>query len=212
MRTWLVTGGAGFIGSNFILRQRHAKAARIINLDNLTYAGNLNNLAELQQDADHIFKLGDIADWELLQSLSEHFRPQAVVHFAAESHVDRSIQSPERFIETNVVGTFHLLDEVRQYWQGLPKHDKKNFRFLHISTDEVYGSLGRGEPAFTETTSYKPNSPYSASAFIDNGCSSIMATFLRTILFYLIYRKFRSRTGSLILVRISVDIVSGLFI
>jgi dTDP-glucose 4,6-dehydratase len=163
MRTWLVTGGAGFIGSNFVLRQRQAKAARIINLDNLTYAGNLNNLAELRQDADHIFKHGDIANRELLQSLLGQFRPQAVVHFAAESHVDRSIQSPERFIETNIVGTFHLLDEVRQYWQGLPENDQNNFRFLHISTDEVYGSLGPEEPAFTETTLYRPNSPYSAS-------------------------------------------------
>ena len=163
MRTWLVTGGAGFIGSNFVLRQRQAKAARIINLDNLTYAGNLNNLAELRQDADHIFKHGDIANRELLRSLLAQFRPQAVVHFAAESHVDRSIQSPERFIETNVVGTFHLLDEVRQYWQGLPENDQNNFRFLHISTDEVYGSLSPEEPAFTETTLYRPNSPYSAS-------------------------------------------------
>lgn len=163
MKTWLVTGGAGFIGSNFVLQQRQAQAARIINLDKLTYAGNLNNLAALQGDADHIFQLGDIGDRELVARLLREYQPDAVIHFAAESHVDRSIRSPEIFIETNVMGTFRLLDEVRDYWEGLPKSKKQDFRFLHISTDEVYGTLGPTDPAFTETTPYAPNSPYSAS-------------------------------------------------
>jgi dTDP-glucose 4,6-dehydratase len=163
MKTWLVTGGAGFIGSNFVLQQRRAQAARIINLDKLTYAGNMHNLADLGQDADHIFKHGDIGDRELVNSLLTQFRPAAVIHFAAESHVDRSIRAPETFIETNVVGTFRLLEEVRQYWGGLPAREKQDFRFLQISTDEVYGSLGLDDPAFTETTPYSPNSPYSAS-------------------------------------------------
>lgn len=163
MKTWLVTGGAGFIGANFVLQQRQEKSARLINLDKLTYAGNLNNLISLRQDADHIFKHGDIGDCGLVQSLLREFHPEAVIHFAAESHVDRSIQDPEAFIQTNVVGTFRLLNEVRHYWEGLAEHDKKAFRFLHISTDEVYGSLGMDDPAFTETTSYRPNSPYSAS-------------------------------------------------
>jgi dTDP-glucose 4,6-dehydratase len=163
MKTWLVTGGAGFIGSNFILQQRHLKAARLINLDKLTYAGNVHNLADLQDDADYIFQKGDIGDRELISSLLSQFQPQAVIHFAAESHVDRSIRTPETFIETNVVGTFRLLDEVKRYWEGLPKKEKEDFRFLHISTDEVYGSLGPNDPAFTETTPYAPNSPYSAS-------------------------------------------------
>jgi dTDP-glucose 4,6-dehydratase len=163
MKTWLVTGGAGFIGSNFLLQQRYAKVARLINLDKLTYAGNINNLAELQYDPDYIFKQGDIGDRELVNSLLSQFRPQAVIHFAAESHVDRSIRSPETFIETNVMGTFRLLEEVRQYWEGLAQKEKHQFRFLHISTDEVYGSLGPDDPAFTESTPYNPNSPYSAS-------------------------------------------------
>ena len=163
MKTWLVTGGAGFIGSNFVLQQRHARVARIINLDKLTYAGNLQNLAELRHDVDHIFKPGDIGDRELVRSLLTEFRPEAVINFAAESHVDRSIRSPETFIETNVMGTFRLLEEVRHYWEGLSKKEKSNFRFLHISTDEVYGSLEPDDPAFRETTPYSPNSPYSAS-------------------------------------------------
>ena len=120
-------------------------------------------MADLQHDADHIFKHGDIGDRELVNSLLSQFRPEAVIHFAAESHVDRSIRSPETFIETNVVGTFRLLDEVRHYWEGLPTKEKQDFRFLQISTDEVYGSLGPDDPAFTETTPYTPNSPYSAS-------------------------------------------------
>jgi dTDP-glucose 4,6-dehydratase len=163
MKTWLVTGGAGFIGSNFVLQQRRLKVARIINLDKLTYAGNVHNLIDLQSDADHIFKKGDIGDSELVSRLLSQFRPEAVIHFAAESHVDRSIRTPETFIATNVVGTFRLLDEVRRYWEGLPKKEKEDFRFLHISTDEVYGSLGPNDPAFTEKTPYAPNSPYSAS-------------------------------------------------
>ncbi len=163
MKTWLITGGAGFIGSNFVLQQRHDNAARIINLDKLTYAGNLNNLVDLQHHTDHIFKYGDIGDRALVNSLLAQFRPEAVIHFAAESHVDRSIHSPETFIETNVVGTFRLLEEVRHYWEGLPQKEREAFRFLQISTDEVYGSLGPDAPAFTETTPYAPNSPYSAS-------------------------------------------------
>jgi dTDP-glucose 4,6-dehydratase len=163
MKTWLVTGGAGFIGSNFVLQQRHADAARIINLDKLTYAGNLYNLVDLQHDAAHIFKHGDIGDRELVNSLLSQFRPEAVIHFAAESHVDRSIHHPETFIDTNVVGTFRLLEEVRHYWEGLPKPEQQDFRFLQISTDEVYGSLGPDAPAFIETTPYSPNSPYAAS-------------------------------------------------
>ncbi len=163
METWLVTGGAGFIGSNFILQQRRAQTARIINLDKLTYAGNPHNLSELRRDPDYLFQLGDIGDRPLLSSLLANQQPDAVIHFAAESHVDRSIRSPEAFIETNVVGTFRLLDEVRQYWEGLRGAKKAAFRFLHISTDEVYGSLGPDDPAFTETTPYAPNSPYAAS-------------------------------------------------
>lgn len=163
MATWLVTGGAGFIGSNFVLQQRQAQAARIINLDKLTYAGNLNNLAELRHDPDHIFQQGDIGDRELVARLLADYQPDAVIHFAAESHVDRSIHRPETFIETNVVGTFRLLEAVRGYWAGLEPAKKAAFRFLHISTDEVYGSLGPEDPAFTETTPYAPNSPYAAS-------------------------------------------------
>jgi len=163
MRTWLVTGGAGFIGSNFILQQRQAQTARIINLDKLTYAGNLQNLAALHQDPDYVFQRGDIGDRDLVARLLRTQQPEAIIHFAAESHVDRSIRSPETFIETNVVGTFRLLDEVRHYWEELPPAQKEGFRFLHISTDEVYGSLGSLDPAFTETTPYAPNSPYSAS-------------------------------------------------
>lgn len=163
MKTWLVTGGAGFIGSNFVLQQRQAQTARIINLDKLTYAGNPNNLAALQDDPDHLLQVGDIGDRELVARLLREHQVEAVVHFAAESHVDRSIRSPEAFIETNVVGTFRLLEEVRHYWEELPADRQAAFRFLHISTDEVYGSLGPTDPAFTETTPYAPNSPYSAS-------------------------------------------------
>ncbi|RLB22626.1 MAG: dTDP-glucose 4,6-dehydratase, partial [Deltaproteobacteria bacterium] len=163
MKTYLVTGGAGFIGSNFVLRQRRLGRARIINMDLLTYAGNLMNLESLREDPDYVFVLGDIGDRELVRDILEKYRPQAVINFAAESHVDRSIDGPEDFIQTNVLGAFHLLEEVRRYWGGLQGPQKDDFRFLHISTDEVYGSLGPDDPAFREDTAYAPNSPYSAS-------------------------------------------------
>ncbi len=161
--TWLVTGGAGFIGANFVLAARGLNAARIVNLDCLTYAGNLKNLAALADDPGHLFVRGDIANRELVGSLLTEHQPRAVVHFAAESHVDRSIYGPQAFMETNVMGTFHLLTAVREYWEGLPGARRQGFRFLHISTDEVYGSLGPADPPFTETTPYAPNSPYAAS-------------------------------------------------
>jgi dTDP-glucose 4,6-dehydratase len=161
--TWLVTGGAGFIGANFVLAQRRAAAARIINLDKLTYAGNAASLAGLRDDPDHVFVRGDIGDADLVRGLLRRHQPQAVLNFAAESHVDRSIRGPQDFIQTNVVGTFHLLQAVLDYWLGLPDREKESFRFLHISTDEVYGSLGPHDPPFTETTAYAPNSPYAAS-------------------------------------------------
>ncbi len=161
--TWLVTGGAGFIGANFVLAARGLNAASIVNLDCLTYAGNLKNLAALADDPGHLFVRGDIANRELVGSLLTEHQPRAVVHFAAESHVDRSIYGPQAFMETNVMGTFHLLTAVREYWEGLPGARREGFRFLHISTDEVYGSLGPADPPFTETTPYAPNSPYAAS-------------------------------------------------
>ena len=163
MNTYLVTGGAGFIGSNFVLRKRERKRPRIVNLDLLTYAGNLKNLESLQSNPHHIFVKGDIADRKLVRELFEEFQPQAVLHFAAESHVDRSIDGPADFIRTNVVGTFHLLEEARRYWNSLTSGERKNFRFLHVSTDEVYGSLDVGDPPFDEESPYAPNSPYSAS-------------------------------------------------
>lgn len=159
----LVTGGAGFIGSNFILDWLTENNEPVVNLDKLTYAGNLGNLASLNGDGRHIFVQGDIGDQELMGRLLAQYRPRAVVHFAAESHVDRSILGPEAFIQTNVVGTFRLLEAVRAYWVGLPADEQRVFRFLHVSTDEVYGSLGPNDPPFTETTPYAPNSPYSAS-------------------------------------------------
>ncbi|MGQ9688053.1 MAG: dTDP-glucose 4,6-dehydratase [Desulfobaccales bacterium] len=161
--TWLVTGGAGFIGANFVLGSRARQAARIVTLDRLTYAGNLMNLAGLAQDGEHVFVRGDIADQELVGRLLREYGVRAVVHFAAESHVDRSIYGPQAFMETNVMGTFHLLEAVRRYWDGLPAEERRSFRFMHISTDEVYGSLGPEDPAFSETTPYAPNSPYAAS-------------------------------------------------
>lgn len=161
--TILVTGGAGFIGSNFVLDWMQETDETIINLDKLTYAGNLQNLASVQHDPQHIFVKGDIGDSTLLLNLFEHNRIRAVINFAAESHVDRSILGPGEFIQTNVVGTFNLLEAVRAYWQGLPYEDQSNFRFLHVSTDEVYGTLAKTDPAFTETHRYQPNSPYSAS-------------------------------------------------
>ncbi|HUW29249.1 MAG TPA: dTDP-glucose 4,6-dehydratase [Sulfuriferula sp.] len=159
----LVTGGAGFIGSNFVLDWLAGSDEPVINLDKLTYAGNLHNLASVEGDARHLFVQGDIGDRALVARLLAEYRPRAVINFAAESHVDRSIHGPEDFIQTNVVGTFHLLEEIRAYWNAMEGKEKAEFRFLHISTDEVYGSLGPEDAAFTETTAYAPNSPYSAS-------------------------------------------------
>ncbi|OGS96295.1 MAG: dTDP-glucose 4,6-dehydratase [Gallionellales bacterium RIFCSPLOWO2_02_FULL_57_47] len=159
----LVTGSAGFIGSNFVLDWFAQSGESIISLDKLTYAGNLENLASLKNDPRHIFVHGDIGDAQLVGRLLAEHRPRAVVNFAAESHVDRSIHGPEDFIQTNIVGTFHLLEAVRTYWSGLTDTEKTAFRFLHVSTDEVYGSLAKNEPAFSETHRYEPNSPYSAS-------------------------------------------------
>lgn len=159
----LVTGGAGFIGSNFVIDWLAAGDEPVINLDKLTYAGNLENLQGLAGDPRHRFVRGDIADYGLILELLQQNRVRAVVNFAAESHVDRSIHGPEDFIQTNIVGTFRLLEAVRAYWNGLPADDKAAFRFLHVSTDEVYGSLEKEAPAFTEQHRYEPNSPYSAS-------------------------------------------------
>ncbi|OFZ65890.1 MAG: dTDP-glucose 4,6-dehydratase [Betaproteobacteria bacterium RBG_16_56_24] len=159
----LVTGSAGFIGSNFVLDWLAQNNETVISLDKLTYAGNLENLASLKDDPRHIFVQGDIGDAQLTGKLLAQYRPRAVVNFAAESHVDRSIHGPEDFIQTNIVGTFHLLEAVRAYWPGLADAEKSGFRFLHVSTDEVYGSLAKDEPAFSETHRYEPNSPYSAS-------------------------------------------------
>ncbi|NQD74272.1 dTDP-glucose 4,6-dehydratase [Pseudomonas sp. CM27] len=161
--TILVTGGAGFIGANFVLDWLAGSDEAVVNLDKLTYAGNLQTLSSLQGNDRHIFVHGDIADSGLVAELLKTHQPRAVVNFAAESHVDRSIHGPQAFIETNVVGTFQLLEAVRAYWGGLAEQARQAFRFLHVSTDEVYGSLAAGEPAFTETHQYQPNSPYSAS-------------------------------------------------
>ena len=159
----LVTGGAGFIGSNFVLDWIAGENSLLINLDKLTYAGNLGNLASLKDDARHIFVQGDINDRALVATLLERHRPWAVVHFAAESHVDRSIHGPADFVQTNIVGTFALLEAARAYWSTLNESEKSRFRFLHVSTDEVYGSLGVDDPPFTENSPYAPNSPYAAS-------------------------------------------------
>lgn len=159
----LVTGGAGFIGSNFVLDWLASERTPIVNLDQLTYAGNLDNLSSLKNDARHRFVQGDINDRALVAGLLREHRPGAIVHFAAESHVDRSIHGPADFVQTNVVGTFSLLEAARDYWMELKEPDKSHFRFLHVSTDEVYGSLGPRDPAFTEATPYAPNSPYAAS-------------------------------------------------
>ena len=159
----LVTGGAGFIGSNFVLSTIAESGEAIVNLDKLTYAGTLANREGLRGDARHVFVQGDICDRALVRGLFARHRPRAVVHLAAESHVDRSIEGPAPFVQTNVVGTFALLEEARAYWSGLAEPERGAFRFLHVSTDEVYGSLGPGDPAFSETTPYAPNSPYSAS-------------------------------------------------
>ena len=159
----LVTGGAGFIGSNFVLDWIRKEPGDVINLDKLTYAGNLGNLASLENEPRHIFVRGDIGDPELVLSLLRRHKPRAVVHFAAESHVDRSISDPGEFVRTNVNGTLNLLQQSRAYWDDLDPEGKQSFRFLHVSTDEVYGTLGADDPAFTEETPYAPNSPYAAS-------------------------------------------------
>lgn len=159
----LVTGGAGFIGANFVLDWLAQSDEPVVNLDKLTYAGNVDNLSSLKDDPRHIFVQGDIGDSTLVAQLLAQHQPRAVLNFAAESHVDRSIHGPEDFIQTNVVGTMRLLQSVRAYWQGLKAEQKTAFRFLHVSTDEVYGSLSPTDPAFTEDKQYEPNSPYSAS-------------------------------------------------
>ena len=161
--TILVTGGAGFIGGNFVLDWLAKSDEKIVNLDKLTYAGNLETLSSLEGNPSHIFVQGDIGDVALVARLLAEHKPRAVINFAAESHVDRSIHGPGDFIETNIMGTFRLLESVRGYWSALPEADKAAFRFLHVSTDEVYGSLAKDDPAFTETNTYEPNSPYSAS-------------------------------------------------
>jgi len=161
--TILVTGGAGFIGSNYVLDWLAQSNETVVNLDKLSYAGNLQNLASLKDHPNHIFVKGDIGDAKLVPELLAQHQPRAVVNFAAESHVDRSIHGPGEFVQNNIVGTYQLLESVRNYWNALPAPAKADFRFLHVSTDEVYGSLGKNEPAFTESHTYEPNSPYSAS-------------------------------------------------
>jgi dTDP-glucose 4,6-dehydratase len=161
--TLLVTGGAGFIGSNFVIDWLDKGGETVVNLDVLTYAGNPENLASLNGDARHVFVKAGIGDFDHVARLLAEHQPRAIVNFAAESHVDRSIHGPEDFIQTNIVGTFRLLEAVRAYWSGLDAQAKEAFRFLHVSTDEVYGSLGVDDPAFTESHRYEPNSPYSAS-------------------------------------------------
>ena len=162
MNSILVTGGAGFIGGEFVRQWIAEESGAVINLDKLTYAGNLDSLESVAGDPQHVFVQGDIGDSDCIRSLFAQHRPSAVINFAAESHVDRSIDGPAEFVETNVLGTFRLLEESRSYWQSLPESEKESFRFLHVSTDEVYGSLGP-VGKFTETTPYAPNSPYSAS-------------------------------------------------
>src|SRR5215468_11812111 len=159
----LVTGGAGFIGANFVLDWFEASDEPIVNLDKLTYAGNLGNLVALKSDPRHVFVRGDIGDRAQVGALLTQYAPRAVVNFAAESHVDRSIHAPAEFIATNVTGTFALLEAARGYWSALPDPERSRFRFLHVSTDEVYGSLGPTDPPFTEASPYGPNSPYAAS-------------------------------------------------
>ncbi len=163
MQKILVTGGAGFIGSNFVLDWCANTGQSVVNVDALTYAGNLQNLSSLDGNKQHIFVHANIADSSTVNALLQEHQPSAVAHFAAESHVDRSIHGPEAFIQTNIVGTFRLLEAVRTYWNNLAAEPKASFRFLHVSTDEVYGSLAPDAPAFTETHTYEPNSPYSAS-------------------------------------------------
>jgi dTDP-glucose 4,6-dehydratase len=161
--TILVTGGAGFIGSNFVLQWFAQSSEPLVNLDKLTYAGNPANLKSLKDNLGHVFVHGDICNRDLVRRLVEQHKPRAIVHFAAESHVDRSIHAPAEFVQTNVFGTFVLLEEARSFWEGQPPPARDAFRFLHVSTDEVFGSLGPADPPFSETTSYAPNSPYAAS-------------------------------------------------
>jgi dTDP-glucose 4,6-dehydratase len=162
-KTVLVTGGAGFIGSNFIHQWLKFESSPVVNLDKLTYAGNLRNLESIAEHQRYSFHHGDICDRELIGGILQRHSPRAIVHFAAESHVDRSIHGPDDFVRTNVHGTFCLLEEARAYWTSLPESDRSGFHFLHVSTDEVYGSLGPNDPPFSETMAYAPNSPYSAS-------------------------------------------------
>ncbi len=159
----IVTGGAGFIGSNFVNAWVKLGLGKVVNLDKLTYAGNLANLAEIEHQPEHVFVHGDIGNRALVDALLKQYQPRAIVNFAAESHVDRSIHAPGEFIQTNIVGTFNLLEATRAYWGGLNDVNKDKLRFLHVSTDEVYGSLSSTDPAFKETNTYQPNSPYSAS-------------------------------------------------
>ena len=159
----LITGGAGFIGSNFVIEWLDGRDETVVNLDKLTYAGNLESLKAIKNPKKHVFVKGDIGDSDLVKQLLARHQPRAIVNFAAESHVDRSIHGPEDFIQTNIVGTFHLLEAVRGFWNELDSQRKRDFRFLHVSTDEVYGSLKKDEPAFSEMHPFQPNSPYSAS-------------------------------------------------
>ena len=161
--TILITGGAGFIGSNFAENWLKKNKGNLINLDKLTYAGNLNNLLALKNNTSHIFIKGDICDTQLISDLLEKHKPDRIINFAAESHVDRSIHGPEEFIQTNIIGTFRLLESIKSYWLSMSNDKKEKFRFLHVSTDEVYGTLSDNDPAFSEENPYKPNSPYSAS-------------------------------------------------
>ena len=162
-KTILVTGGAGFIGSNFILQWIEQEGTSIVNLDKLTYAGNPRNLLYVSSDPRYRFVHGDICNRDLVGGLLQTHKPRAIVHFAAESHVDRSIRGPDDFIRTNIYGTFCLLEEARAYCEGLGHQERESFRFLQVSTDEVFGSIGPDDPPFSETTAYAPNSPYSAS-------------------------------------------------
>lgn len=161
--TILVSGGAGFIGGNFVLDWLDQSGERVVNVDKLTYAGNLDTLKSLRGDDRHVFAHGDIGDRDFIENLLQTHKPRAIVNFAAESHVDRSIHGPAAFIQTNVFGSFQLLEAIRAYWQGLDSDKKSAFRFLHVSTDEVYGSLGADDAPFSEHNRYEPNSPYSAS-------------------------------------------------
>ena len=161
--TVLVTGGAGFIGCNFIRHWLKRQPGIVVNLDKLTYAGNMGSLSDVTSDPRHVFVRGDVCDPTVVDPLLKRYQPHAIIHFAAESHVDRSIHGPEDFIQTNVVGTFRLLESARAFWSNLPGDEQSRFRFLHVSTDEVYGSLGTDDPAFSEITAYAPNSPYAAS-------------------------------------------------